>query len=176
MQPYNAPLTFIVPNLGTSSEHIVFCLSTTSMTIKTDNNHRSLSGSYTYIRSFTTSKYIKTNQSASCTYVGHGFSTIVPPVKSYTNYYKFLTPSVTSFLHYAAIMILSRDQDGVRIDCCQPSIVKEDSVTVDSTSYSVLFVSFPSGQHEISHVNSSVSFGVILYGLGVSGTGSYAYP
>ena len=179
VQPFNAPLAFIVPRLSTSSSQIVYCLSRTSMKIETDNDYGNTyysGSSYTYIRWFTTSKYIKTNQSASCTYVGHGFSTIIPPVKSYTNYYKFLTPSVTTFLHYAAIMILSPDQDGVRVDCCQPIIVKEESVTVDNISYSVLYVSFPSGQHEITHVNSSVSFGVILYGFGVSGTGSYAYP
>ena len=169
------PLTFIVPMLSTLSDQIVFCVGESNIKINSDHTG-DLSGPYTYIYNFQSAKYILTNQSAICTYEGHGFSTIIPPVTSYTNYYRFLTPSVTTFTHQAAIMVLTSNKDGIRLDQTLPILAKQDTVVVQSTSYSVLYLNITSGQHDITHVNSSVSFGVILYGFGVSGTGSYAYP
>ena len=168
-------LTFIVPKLSLSSNQVIFCTGGSNMIIKSDHTGQ-LSGPYTYINSFQSSKYIATNQSAICIYEGHGFSTIIPPVTSYTNFYRFLTPSVTTFTHHAAVMVLTSNKDGIRVDQTLPTIAKQETVVVNSTWYSVLYLNITSGQHDITHVNSSVSFGAILYGFGVSGTGSYAYP
>ena len=102
----STPLTFIVPMLSLTSGQVVFCLGASHMDIETDHTGE-LSGLYTHIQNFQSSKYITTNQSAICIYEGHGFSTIIPPVASYVSYYRFLPPSVTSFTHHAAIMVLT---------------------------------------------------------------------
>ena len=167
--------TFIVPMLSLSSEQIVFCFGDSNINI-TSGHITTLYGSFAVINKFQTSKYITTNQSAICVYEGHGFSTIIPPVTLYTNYFRFLTPSVTTFTHHAAVMVLTSNKDGIRVDQTLPTIAKQETVVVQSTSYSVLYLNITSGQHDITHVDPSVSFGVILYGFGVSGTGSYAYP
>ena len=168
-------LTFIVPMLSVSTEKVVFCSGQSNISITSDDETYII-GYYAFILEFQTSKYIITNQSAICIYEGHGFSTIIPPVTSYTNFYRFLTPSVTTFTHHAAIMVLTSYKDGIRVDQTLPTIAKQETVIVKSTSYSVLYFNITSGQHDITHVDPSVSFGVILYGFGVSGTGSYAYP
>ena len=171
----STPLTFIVPMLSTLSTQIVLCIGESNIKINSDHTGK-LSGPYTYINDFQSSKYITTNQSALCMYDGHGFSTIIPPEASYTNYYRFLTPSVTTFTHHAAIMVRTSNKAGIRLDQSLPTIARQETVVVQSTSYSVLYLNITSGQHDITHVDPSVSFGVILYGFGVSGTGSYAYP
>ena len=174
---YPAPVKFIVPMLSNSSSMIVICLAKRNMQIKSSHTLSSyLSGHYTYIQQFTFAQFITTNQSAICSYIGHGFSVTIPPVKAYTNYYRFLTPSVTNFTHHAAIMIRSSDKDGVRLDNSHPKFVRQETVIVDSMSYIVLYLNLTSGQHEITHINPYVEFGVILYGFGDNGRGSYAYP
>ena len=161
--------------LSLSSEQIVVCFGDSNINITSDHT-TTLYGSYALINKFRTSKYITTNQSALCIYESHGFSTIIPPVTSYTNFYRFLTPSVTTFTHHAAIMVLSSNKDGIRVDQTLPTIARQETVVVQSTSYSVRYLNLTSGQHDITHVDPAVSFGVILYGFGVSGTGSFAYP
>ena len=175
---YQGPSMYIVQVLYISryATNIVECLSDRYMQIKTSHNTSALYGPSTYISAFKSAQYITTNQSATCTYSGHGFSVSIPPVKAYTNYYRFLTPSVMNFTHRAAIMIRSHDKDGVRLDNSHPNFLRQETVKVESMSYTVMYLNVTSGQHDITHITPSVDFGVILYGFGVSGTGSYAYP
>ena len=173
---YQAPVKYIVPMLSSSSRMVVLCVAKTYMKIKSNHTNSQLSGNYTYIQDFIFAQFITTNQSAICSYIGHGFSVTIPPVKAYTNYYRFLTPSVTNFTHHAAIMIQSIDKDGVRLDNSHPNFVRQETVIVDSISYIVMYLNVTTGQHEITHINPSTEFGVILYGFVVNGTGSYAYP
>ena len=167
---------FIVPMFSGSTDQAVICKTFGNLNISSSLIRGQFSGSYVFINRFTSAQFIYADKSAHCTYEGHGFSTIIPPVTSYTNFYRFLTPSVTTFTHHAAIMVLSSNKDGIRVDQSLPNIAKEETVVVQSTYYSVLYLNITSGQHDITHVDPSVSFGVILYGFGVSGTGSYAYP
>ena len=173
VEVHNSPLTFIVPMFSASHSHTVNCVSVRDLQMNAANN---TNRQFQYISYFKSATYISTNHSASCTYTGNGFSTIIPAVTSYAKYYRFLTPSVTTFIHHAAVMILTSAKDGVRVDNSQPTISKQDTVTVHSTSYSVLYLNITSGQHDITHTSPSVSFGVILYGFAVNVNGSYAYP
>ena len=176
VQITDRPLTFIVPMLSNISPQAVMCVSTNNTHIQSDHRDGSFFGSYTYIARFKSAKYITTNQSASCTYRGHGFTTIIPPTRSYTNFYRFLTPSLPNFTHHAAIMILSSEKGGIRLDNSSPN-AREETVSVNSQSYSVLYVNVTSaGQHDITHMKPSINFGVIMYGFKVNGNGSYAYP
>ena len=175
VQVNGSPLTFIVPMFSTFSHQIVICLSSSTMQIQTDHTDNYRSGSYTFIQKFRSAKYITTNQKASCTYDGHGFSTIIPPTQSYTNFYRFLTPSLPNFTHHAAIMILSSEKGDIRLDNLSPN-AREETVSVDSQLYSVLYLNVTSGQHDITHVKPSINFGAILYGFKVGGVGTYAYP
>ena len=162
------PLTFVVPKLNflkTRSYQIVFCASTSHMQQRN--------------RYFGSAVYILSNQSISCTYEGDGFSVIIPPVTSYTNYYRFLTPSRPliwhTFTHHAAVMILCSDRDGIKVDYLSPVITKQETVQVKSLSYCVLYLNITSGHHEITHIRPSVNFGVIIYGFVVGRDGSYAF-
>ena len=169
----NIPLTFIIPGFSNSTIQAVRFVSATDMEIRTDLSR--LSGIYRYFY-LKAAKYFNTNQSASCTYSGNDFSTIIPPVTSYTNFYRFLTPSVTNFTHHAAIMVLTPNKDGIRVDNSPPNVAREETVLVDSLSYSVLYLNITDGQHDITHTQPSVNFGVILYGFAVGERGSYGYP
>ena len=170
---HESPLTFIVPMFSTSHSHRVYCVSVRDVQTNYANN---TNRPFRQVSFFRSAFYISSNHSASCTYTGNGFSTIIPPVTSYAKFYRFLTPSVTTFTHHAAVMILTSAKDGVRLDNSQPTISKQDTVTVNSTSYSILYLNITSGQHDITHISPSVSFGVILYGFAVNVKGSYAYP
>ena len=173
VEAYNSPLTFIVPSFANSTAQYVMCVSATYMENKTDV---SINRQYTPYIFLKAAKYITTNQSASCTYYGNDFSTIIPPVKSYTNFYRFRTPSVTTFTHHAAIMVLTTRKYGIRVDNSPTKVPREETVRVDSTSYSVLYLNITAGQHDITHTKPSVNFGVILYGFAVGERGSYGYP
>ena len=145
VQINDSPLTFIIPRFGNHSTAVTVCMSSSNMQIQTNGT-----GSHTYI-SMDTSEAYMTNQSESCTYYGHGFSTIIPPIQSYTNFYRFLTPSLPNFSHHVAIMIRRLEEGGIRLDNSLPN-AREEAVSVDSESYSVLYLNVTSGQHDITHV------------------------
>ena len=173
VQVNDSSLIFIVPVFNSSS-NIVLCVFTSGMKIDTDHEYDNDNYSL-WLSNISSTKYIKTNQTCSCTYDGHGFSTIIPPVQSYTNFYRFLTPSLPNFSHHAAIMVLSSEKSGIKLDNSSPN-AREETVSVHSQLYSVLYLDVSSGQHDITHENPSLNFGVILYGFKVDGNGSYAYP
>ena len=174
VQVNTSPLAFIVPVFSTSQQGVL-CVSSSNMTIQTDNTDAYRQGAYTFIAKFTSAKYVMTNQSASCTYYGHGFSVIIPPISSYINSYRFLTPSLPNFTHHAAIMVLTANKRGIRLDSSSPT-ARQETVSIESQSYSVLYINLTYGQHDITHVKPSINFGVVLYGFMVDGNGSYAYP
>ena len=166
----------IILSLNQSECRKLLRSASSSLQIQTDHTDNYRSGSYTFIQKFRSAKYITTNQKASCTYDGHGFSTIIPHTLSYTNYYRFLTPSLPNFTRHVAIMVLSPEKGGIRLDNSSPKSAREETVSVDSQFYSVLYLNVTSGQHDIAHIKPSINFGVILYGFKVGGNGSYAYP
>ena len=177
VQVIHSPVTFIVPVLETYCN--LRCQAKSNLTVKFDKDNGrhgyEKSGKNAWAVEFKTSTYIISNKPTSCTYSEQGITTIIPPVKHYTNYYRFLTPSVAKFSHHAAIIIESFELNGIRVDHSSPTVEKQETVIADFKPYTVLYINVTFGQHEIIHIKPDVNFGVILYGYGDYGT-AYAYP
>ena len=146
--------------------------------VQKDNNKNSLSVSHNGLLYSVGLHYVDypiVNNSGSCSLNGRGFTTFLPPIQSYTNFYRFITPSLPNFTHHAAIMIMSSEKDGIRLDYLEP-IAREEIDPAAPKLYSILHLNVTYGQHDIMHIKPSVNFGVIIYGYRVGGTETYVYP
>ena len=178
VQINQSPLTYIVPVL--KNDVIVHCDAKSNLTVRTEQDN----GKHSYMKSGKTAltselkaaTYIISDQPASCIYTHDSVSTTIPPVSHYTNYYRFLTPSLANFSHHAVIIIESFELKGIRLDNSIPTVEKQETVVVDYQPYTVLYINVSLGQHEITHMKPAVNFGVILYGIGNKYGIDYAYP
>ncbi|KAH3707695.1 IgGFc-binding protein-like isoform X2 [Dreissena polymorpha] len=88
----------------------------------------------------------------------------VPSTDNQESEYFYETPTSVSF-HYASITIPTDHASGLRMDGNTISRSDEQITTINITMFSIIRVSVVAGKHHIYHVDSSVSFGVIVYGF-----------
>ncbi|XP_062610984.1 IgGFc-binding protein-like [Saccostrea cucullata] len=108
------------------------------------------------------------------------FMTLIPSKEQFSNDYRFLTPSTSSFRHYVVMTILATQINGILIDSkpIQKYQNNMKSVTNSDTGeeYITITIEVSNGFHHIYHTDSDVTFGLILYGYGTSEKISYGYP
>lgn len=104
------------------------------------------------------------------------FMLFIPSLDQYSNNYKFLTPTKANLTHYIVIIVKSQDENGIRLDGNKiySKIEGVDVLLINDVIYLIISAEVSAGQHQVTHQDPNVKFGLILYGF--DDTQSYAYP
>ncbi|KAK3099396.1 hypothetical protein FSP39_003769 [Pinctada imbricata] len=171
---------FIVPNFSNATQNRVTCISNTSVNAISSGIVKYTNGPYIFIDEFKSATFIKTNTISFCQYFGHGFSISIPGISSYGSYFRYITPTATSYDHHAAVIIESQYESGIYFKEHDSNnsirVSRTEQTSVEDKDYDVLYYNLGSGQYEISHQDETVRFMVLAYGFGVNVNASYGFP
>ncbi|KAK3106336.1 hypothetical protein FSP39_017966 [Pinctada imbricata] len=102
--------------------------------------------------------------------------TLIPSLSHFSNFYKFITPTRPVFCHHVAIIILEKFSDGLRFDgvAIRDWTLDIHVLPDERVDYNVIMLKIGPGQHEVFHIDSNVTFGIIIQGM--SSNLTYGFP
>ena len=176
--------TYIIPPLPPKSGYLARVQTINSTYIclknKTDNKcqYISMQNSYEEFRFGTEPTVVYTNNitTFSVTQYGMGhelgglmgdpFMTSIPGLDNFLGKYNFVVPRVYSnFNNYLTVIIKKSGVFGLRLDGGTFQTVYNYTVSRPLDQYLVLITNVNTGYHVLNHINESITFGALLYGL-----------
>ncbi|KAH3805753.1 hypothetical protein DPMN_134060 [Dreissena polymorpha] len=105
------------------------------------------------------------------------YMTIIPGIRQFMNSYAFVVPEVYNGYLYVALTVLTSAIHTLRLDGRSPAdaIIDKANVPAPWNEYTVLTCMITLGYHVITSNETSVTFGVLVYGYIDSGR-AFAFP
>lgn len=187
---HNWGYNFIIPVIRTSNVNMVRILASSTTTMKitdylSSTNHKVTEDKYMDINIThpiaieSSAPLFVTLFSSSSNRSFQPIMITLPALEHFKNEYHIATPLNNQTSNYVIIMVESQYIRSLRINSgiFDSSFSIKEMLHLNNKLYSILTVPNPSEASIISSLNPDVKFGVLVFGLGGSGSGrSYGYP